>query len=276
MNTFKKKCIELRKRDFTLNEIMQATGKGKSSIYYYIKDIPLSEAKTREINRKLKCRAVELAIARRGKALTPYKPFSKWTPEFVLLIAHLLFDGEISRSRCAYNNRSLVLIERIQQLMKFVYDYPGYRHLKKGTDVLVIAFNNVELGSFLKEKSLELLECIDSMPLRFQREFLRAFFDDEGCMDFRKERNTRRIRGYQNDRTILLLVQALLANFRIKSRLQGRNEVVITGKDNLKRFQKEINFSKGVCINGGRKNSTWKKDIEKRELLDMAIKSFKT
>ena len=120
-----------------------------------------------------------------------------------------------------------------------------------------------------------LIRIIKNKPKVEQREFIRAFFDDEGCMDYRPDRNLRRVRGYQNDRSILILIQKLLTSFDIGSKLQGKNEVVITGKGNLKKFQREINFSKGVRLNPRRANSIWKKPIEKRELLDMAIKSFK-
>lgn len=94
-------------------------------------------------------------------------------------------------------------------------------------------------------------------------------------MDYRMLRNKRMIRGYQNDRQVLLLVKGLLSGFGIESTLQGRNEVVISGKENLVRFRDQINFSDGVRINPNRTNSIWKKNLEKRKLLDMAIESFK-
>jgi len=88
-------------------------------------------------------------------------------------------------------------------------------------------------------------------------------------------KNKRSIRGYQNDVAILSTVQRLLKNFEIEAKLQGRNEVVISGKKNLIKFRDEINFSKGVRVNPNRTNSLWKKNLEKRKLLDMAIASFK-
>lgn len=92
-------------------------------------------------------------------------------------------------------------------------------------------------------------------------------------MDARSKK--RMVRGYQNDQSVLLIVRELLKNFKIESKLAGRNEVVINGKENLIKFRDEINFSKGVRINPKRTNSLWKKNLEKRKLLDMAIASFK-
>lgn len=258
-----------------MNEIVKATGRSKTSVYFHIKNIHLSKKKKREISENTRRLARQVARLRKGKALRPHKSFIKWTPDMVLLVAHLMFDGEIIRKRCVYNNRSRALIERVKNLMKYVYDYPPIERLHPVSKVIRIEFSNVELEQFLYGKSQELSKSILKMPRSFQREFVRAFFDDEGCMDVRLDRNLRKIRGYQNDKNILQLIQKLLKNFSIESKLQGENEVVIIGKNNLKKFQKEINFSKEVRLNPNRTNSIWKKDKEKRELLDIAIKSFK-
>jgi intein-encoded DNA endonuclease-like protein len=114
------------------------------------------------------------------------------------------------------------------------------------------------------------------MPLDLKREFIRAFFDDEGCMDFRPKNNVRKVRGYQKNMQILRIIKALLADLDITARIVFPNEVVIVGKENLIRFEREINFSPGVYMNGARSNSRWKKHIEKRELLRRAIESFKS
>ncbi|MCI0597674.1 hypothetical protein L0Y34_01195 [Candidatus Parcubacteria bacterium] len=159
--------------------------------------------------------------------------------------------------------------------MQTLYDFKPKRYLNHITRVQRIAYHNVALGNFLYEKSRELLKKIATCPLVLKREFIRAFFDDEGCMTLVAPRK-RQVRGYQKDTSILLLIQSLLRDFGIQSSLTPPNEVVISGKENLKKFQKEINFSPGVRINGNRSNSIWKKSLEKRELLDRAIKSFKT
>ena len=122
---------------------------------------------------------------------------------------------------------------------------------------------------------MELLETIARFPKDMRREFLKSFFDDEGCMDFRAKKNLRRIRGYQKKVPVLYLIQELLADFGIDSKVALPNEVVITGKENLIKFQKEINFSRGVRINGNRPNSIWKQSLEKRVLLERAIDSYK-
>jgi intein/homing endonuclease len=237
MNSFKQQCIALRKKDKTIIEIMAITGRAKSSIYTHIKNIPLSQKKQEKISEQSRKQARANAGARKGKSLRPIKIFGAWTPELVLLVSHLMFDGEILKKKCYYNNRSKVLIERVENIMRQIYDFPPKIFIDKVSGVYKIRYYNVALGNFLYTKAIELQECILSLHKSEQREFVRAFFDDEGCMDYRPLRNLRQVRGYQDDREILKLMQRLLRNFDIDSKLQGVNEVVINGKENLKRFQ---------------------------------------
>lgn len=275
MNVFKEQCIALRKKGYSITEIMMATGRAKSSIYPHIKDIPLSEERVRQYKVASGERIKKFALARKGKSVRAFKTFDEWSADSVLLVAHLLFDGEIARTRCAYNNRSMALIERVERLMHEWYDFEPSRYHNKMTGVSRITYNNVALSSYLYKKSKELLRIVKHMSRDWKREFLRAFFDDEGCIDYRPEKNRRSVRGYQKDVSILKLVHAVLADISIDSRVVQPNEVVITGKENLMRFEREINFSLGVYMNGNRSNSRWKKHVEKRELLKQAIKSFK-
>jgi len=75
---------------------------------------------------------------------------------------------------------------------------------------------------------------------------------------------------------ILKLIRKLLKDFDIRSRIEEKGqEIVISGKENLLKFRDKINFSKGVYINPNRKNSIWKKKLEKREILNKTIVSYK-
>lgn len=275
MKTFKEQCVDLRQRGYSIIEIMRVTGRAKSSIHTHIKNIPLSPERIQKYRVANGKRIREFALARKGKSKRSFRTFDTWSSSTVLLVAHLLFDGEIARTRCAYNNRSTALVERVEQLMKEWYEFEPSRYHNKATGVYRITYNNVALGAYLNKKSQELLQRIEKMPLELKREFLKAFFDDEGCMDFRPLTNHRRVRGYQKDAHVLHLVQRVLTDLKIEARVLRPNEVVIVGKENLIRFEQEINFSPGVYINGNRSNSRWKKHIEKRELLRRAILSFK-
>lgn len=274
MNDFKKQCIALRKKGYSINEIMEVTGKAKGSIYGHIKDIPLSEKRMKQYREASGKWIRKFALARKGRSVRPFRPFETWSAETVLLVAHLLFDGEIAKGKCVYNNRSRALIARVEKLLRALYDFEPKRFKNEATGVWKTNYYNVALSAYLKGKSKELLRQIKGMPLDLKLEFVRAFFDDEGCMDFRPGR--KRVRGYQKDVRVLKLIKALLIDFGITARIILPNEVVIVGKENLIRFEHKINFSPGIFINGNRTNSIWKKHIEKRELLKQAIKSFKS
>ena len=274
MNAFKEQCILLRKQGHTLTEITQILGRSKTSIFFHIRDIPLYAEKIRAIRKASGIRIRQYAIARKGKSTRLFKRFEKWTPDTVLLVAHLIFDGEI-RTGAIYNNRSEALITQVEICMHGIYDFQPTRYKNVLTGVSRVNYFNVEFATFLKEKRKELIRSVKEMPRDLKLEFLRAFFDDEGCMDYRPQSNRRKIRGYQKDVKILKIVSNLLDDFGIESRVVKPNEVVITGKENLQRFAKNINFSSGIYMNGNRSNSRWKKHIEKRELLRQAIKSFK-
>lgn len=276
MTSFKEQCIALRKKGYSIIEIMKATARAKSSIYTHVKDIPLSDKRIRQYKIAAGKRIRKFALARKGKSSRSFRPFSTWSADSVLLIAHFLFDGEIARVKCVYNNRSEALIERVTRLMREFYDFEPKRYQNKLTGVFRISYHNVMLGAYIQKKSVELLRRVKRMPLALKREFVRAFFDDEGCIDYRPKENRRAIRGYQKDVRILRIIKSLLTDFAIDSRVVFPNEVVIVGKENLMRFEREINFSSGIYVNGNRSNSRWKKHVEKRELLKQAIKSFKS
>lgn len=276
MTDFKTQCVTLRNKGYSINEIMVATGRAKSSIHTHIKDIPLSKERMRQYRESSGKWIRKFALARKGKSERPFRDFDDWSTGTVLLVAHLLFDGEIAKGRCTYNNRSLALIERVERLMLSLYDFDPKRYKNELTGVWRTSHFNVALSAYLHKKSKELLQNIRKMPLDLKREFVRAFFDDEGCMDFRIKKNVRRVRGYQKDVRILKIVTSLLSDFNIESRIVLPNEVVIVGKENLMRFEREINFSTGVYMNGNRSNSRWKKHVEKRGLLKQAIVSFKS
>ena len=275
MNKFGEFCIKLRKKGCTLPEIMRITGRPKTSIYFHIRAIPLSASKRRSIREASGKRIREFSIARKGKSERSFHMFDTWNKDNILLLGHLLFDGEITKGKCSYNNRSQALITRVEDLMHTVYDFEPKTYQNKLTGVFRISYYNVALAGYLRNRARDLLRNIKKLPLDLKREFLRAFFDDEGCMDFRPKTNRREVRGYQKNVQILRTVKKILHDFNIESRTVPPNEVVVSGKGNLCLFEQQINFSAGIYMNGNRSNSRWKKHIEKRKLLRMAIESFK-
>jgi len=275
MKAFGNLCKTLRKKGYTLGEIVKITGRPKTSVYFHISTIPKTELLRLKL-REIKIKAIQGKGPVKGRSILGrrFNNFKTWTPSYVNLFAHVIFDGSIRDIGILYHNRSPVLLKNFSDKMKGVYNFDPKIYRKKG-GVICLAYHNVELAPFFRRKTSQLLSFIINSKKQLQKEFLFAFFDDEGSVDFRKSRYIRRVRGYQHNRQILLTVNKLLKNFGIDSKVDTRfHEIIISRKDNIQKFAKEINFSKGLRINGNRSNSIWGKSLEKRGILANLISSY--
>jgi len=251
------------------------TKRPKTSVYFHIRHIHLPENRKQEIRRVATQRFINYNKNRKGKSRLNRHPipFERWNTALVSLVGHLIFDGEIKHGGCVYTNRSLALLKHVNACMQTIYPFTPKRY-ESLPGVHKIGYHNVELNKFFKSKARELLVEAKGMEHELQRSFLRAFFDDEGSVYFIG--NRRAVRGYQHNKNILHLIQHLLKNFGVESKVDiTYNEITITRKENIARFSQEINFSKGLRINGNRSNSIWKKSLEKRELLRRALASYR-
>ena len=270
------KIKQMRKEGLTLTEITNKTGLSKTTIFHHIKSILKSNILKKRLKTISRAAQKHVAESRRGKSVKNYifrKP-EKWNPDFVNLASHFLFDGAITRFSCLYYNRNKVLVDNIIIQMKKILDIDDYKTYHDHNDVTRLAYHNVELTVFIRYKTTELLNYILSAPKVEKIAFLQSFFDDEGSVDFRK--TVRRVRGYQHNDKILLLIQKLLKDFQITSKVDTRfHEIVVGRRENILKFAKEVNFSKGVRVNGKRSNSVWKKSFEKRRILANLLASYK-
>ena len=133
-------------------------------------------------------------------------------------------------------------------------------------------FHSIDFQRYILRKIPELLSYISNARLEEKRAFLKAFFDDEGNAFYDKKYSHHRIRGYQKDKKILIIVKNLLKEFNIECKIE-RNELVISKKEDIKLFASQISFSPLLFINPHRKNSVWKKKISKQEILTIIIHS---
>jgi len=175
MNSFKQKCIELRRQDFTLPEIVKMTGRPKTSVYFHIQNLPLSTEKQQQIRKASAERIKAFPSARKGKSKRAFIKFSRWDKDTVFLVSHLLFDGEIRRGGCTYNNRSPSLIRNFESAVASIYEYTPRRHINKITGVRRTSYFNVALSAYLEEKSKLLIGEIAQLSPALKQEFLQAF-----------------------------------------------------------------------------------------------------
>lgn len=269
----KEKCRNLRNRGFTLGEIVKTTKFPKTTIYYHIKNIPLPLDIIERIKRENTKRITKFNKERKGKCI-PGRIVIKskeFTNKLVFLVAHFMFDGEITSHSCIYHNRSKTLADKVKFQMREVFKLQPRDLLNKDTGVRRISYHHVELASYINKKSQELKNYIKIASLSKKRIFLQAFFDDEGSIHFDK----RLVRGYQHNLEILTLIKKLLKDFDIESSIDEKyQEIVISRKINLIKFRDKINFSKGIYLNPNRKNSIWKKKLSKQTLLNTVLSSY--
>ncbi len=275
----KERCQKLRKQGFSLGRIIKITKLSKTTVFDQIKDIKFSKIakKNFEWHRK---KAIAVANGKRKgyccKGRIVLKPIC-WSSELIYVISHFLFDGSVRRNSCIFYNRSVSQISRMQKNIRNLFGLEGRMKIDQNK-VVRISYFYVELGEYVLKKVQELLYYIRTASLEEKKVFLQAFFDDEGCVScdgghsgFRR----RRIRGYQHSKKILELIRKLLKEFDIESKIDKKNtEICVSRKANLIKFQEEINFSSGIYINPDRKNSIWKKKLEKRKILKNAINSY--
>lgn len=270
-----RRCRTLRRKGFSLGHIIRVVRLPKTTVYDHIRDINLSPEIKNRLKQSSIRQLVEFSHKRKGKCI-PGRIVPKpkgWFYDLIYLVAHFMFDGEITSHSCIYNNRNGVLMNQVKALMKKVFNLEPYTYLNKETGVHRISYHYVELAIYVQKKSKELLKYIQKTGKKEKIIFLRAFFDDEGCTGLWKRKKL--VRGYQKDIKILELVQKLLKDFNINSKIDKKyKEIVISRKENLVKFQNIINFSKGIYINPNRKNSIWKRKLEKREILSKLINSY--
>jgi len=129
------------------------------------------------------------------------------------------------------------------------------------------------VAGWLSQKENALLQVLPGR-IRWQQQWLQAFFDDEGHVYFSK--SVRRVRASQANPIVLEWAKRFLENMEIRGRIDRRAQAIeIKGRDNLTQFRSRINFSPGLPINPNRVNGLWRRQLEKRKLLDMALASYR-
>ncbi|MCX6811265.1 MAG: hypothetical protein NT039_01025 [Candidatus Berkelbacteria bacterium] len=262
-------------KGYSLNELVQVIKIPKTTVHDWVSHETILSRKAQKRIRQRCLNGVLTANRNRRKKII--KPL-KWSTELVSILGHFLFDGypEIKKRGYVYCSRNLSQIRRIKKLMLKNFGLsPHYRITNK--KIIRVEYNSVELYEFINKKIKKLLSYILKSPKEHKRSFLRAFFDDEGGIYYYRgeKRASRTVKGFQYSLKILKLIENLLQTFGINSCVKrDRNEIVIRGRENLIRFQKEINFSAGIYINHQRKRSYWKYRIDKRTILKRAIQSY--
>lgn len=268
-------CRKFRAEGRSLNEIVSRTRLPKSTVHWHIRDIKLSSDQKDAIEQKRKELCRLRPNPRKGKCI-PGRKVNKpksWTRDLIHVLSHLMFDGGIERYGCVYYNSSPTSIKHMKRLLERIFGVKT-KEKEKDNGVHVLSAYYVELADYVRKKEKDLLEHIkNGASAKEKGIFLKAFFDDEGSIYHKKGK--RRIRGSQDSLRILSIVKDLLSDFDIYARIDNAAKAIeISGKKNLLNFKKHINFSQGLFVNPQRKNSVWKRKLEKRDILTEAVNSY--
>lgn len=136
-----------------------------------------------------------------------------------------------------------------------------------------VSYYNVAVAAWLSQREHELFRVLPGQ-MRWQRQWLQALFNDEGHIYFSK--SVRRIRASQADIDVLTRAQQFLKRLQIQSRVDRHAQAIeISGRKNLVQFKRQINFSPDLRVDPNRLNGLWRRQIEKRQILDLALASYK-
>lgn len=274
-SAIKQKCLKLRRRGYSLNEISSKLSIPKTTIHDWVNcRVILSLQAKKRIQDRVTQGSIKGNKSLNRSAVKQITEPKNWTPELVSIVGHFLFDGYSTTKKdgYVYCSRNISQINRMNNLMSRVFGLKPSIITDKN-NVTKSQFFSVKLADLISKKKEEIVRFIPTATPNLKRAFLRAFFDDEGCVTFCK--NKKQVRGYQHSFQILTIIQNLLDDFGIKGYIDKRKvEVTITGKENLIKFRNKINFSSNIFINPNRMNGLWKTKITKRAILEKAINSY--
>jgi hypothetical protein len=270
----KNKCTYLRRKGKSLNYITSIVDVPKTTVYEYIKRVALTEKQKTAIEQQRRM-SLRRPSPKKGKCRSGreiIKP-AGWSRDLVTIIAHFCFDGYIRSDGCIYYNRSNEQIISLRSKIRKLFSIEPKEQVRPD-GVRVISYYNVEFAEYIRNRAREIFSYVQNGASKEEkRTFLQTFFDDEGNVYFKKD--TRRIRGYQKSIKNLKNINNILSKFGIRGKVYPKiGAIEITGREQLEKFAKEIGFSPGIELNSLRKNCIWKKDIEKSEILDLALASY--
>ena len=268
-------CRKLRWAGYSLGEISFVTGVSKSTLYGYVKDIPLTTEQKKQIEIRNKEKNKDRINPRKGKCL-PGREIIKpqlWSDDLIHIVAHFMYDGRIGDDSCIYYSKDRYQIYHMKKLLCKIFKIKPKIQLRDN-GVFGLVFYHVEFAEYIKNCKDKLFGYLNNgCPRTHKGIFLKAFFDDEGNVFYKGDK--KRVRGYQKSHSVLEQIKNLLSGFDISSRIDKKAIAIeITGQNNLVKFAKEINFSSGIYINPKRKNGIWKEKISKRNILNLLLRSY--
>jgi DNA-binding phage protein len=182
----------------------------------------------------------------KGKVQFPIYPkplkkgFDKITKEKVRIYAHSIFDGYVSKNNSyviSYINKNQELLSEFENDMGFVYGLKPTRS-KVGSGVTQLIYSS-------KLMHLDILNFDKTIIItndEYKKIYLKAFFDDEGCVHFNLKKGMFSVSGSQKCEEELLFIKSLLEDLGIQSRI-SEPTITIGRNKSILRYSKLIGFT---------------------------------
>ncbi len=184
---------------------------------------------------------------------------------FARCLAKLMGDGNVGDKYVRYNNTCDTLIDEFKTDITLLFGKVRFSEGigNSGTKYVVVSRKYIveifkKYHPDYKSENIFVPVCIFDGKKGIKKAFLRSFYDDEGCVGLRVYEKTkewkRNISLASNSFQMLYDVKKLLLEFfsigsnRIIENHKGSKKdnsylLSITGKENIKRFEKEIGFN---------------------------------
>jgi intein/homing endonuclease len=180
------------------------------------------------------------------------------------VIGNLMGDGNVSKKYLRYSNKNNFLLETFKKNFLFLYPKSHFIEGIVNSGTPFIQVQDKKINAFL----LNLCGDFKSQNLRFPKflsskeekiEFIRAIFDDEGCVALRIFQRTNEIKrnleiGSKSKLFLMEIKEVLEKDFKIKcnkiisfNKILNKKEFItcklsITGRENFIKFRNTINF----------------------------------
>ena|GEM_PF-8645 len=211
----------------------------------------------------------------------------KLTVAKVKIIAHCLFDGSVTRTKrynaISYMNKTAELIEEFKRDMKFVYNLEPTDLTKRESGYMIRYCCKAAVDDLLQYTeyggvSMRVPKEIMNGPLKWKKEFLKCFWDDEGAVRFSeyidkkgRKHTSKYVEAYCKEKFLRDDLRKLHENLSFKIKTYGK-KIRIDGQQNMRLFVSTINFSPTIKLSYPKSkwNGKYKKDI-----LELLLKSYK-
>lgn len=180
------------------------------------------------------------------------------------VVAHLMGDGHINGRYLRYNNKEEFLLKHFKEDMNLLFPNLHFIKGKVNSGTSFIQVQNKSTILFLNSLAQDFRSHMLKMPLFVNKrdlkvEFLKAIYDDEGCVSLRVFKKTNELKrnleiGSKSKEFLFEIKNILENDFEIKTNklisysriLNGKPfttwKLSITGKINIEKFKKNIGF----------------------------------